>query len=170
MTRWFILSAIGRDRPAWCPSWRGWCSTRRELRLAHDDPRHHPAVILLCSRARRGRSARSAEAARATTAHHPDPRFAAREAGDPAPGRLYRVEAAGEVRAGIVAGICGVLAEHGVNIVELDTQSRPGQGGEPHYQMTIRAEVPDGVDPRALRDALEREAERLVLDVALMPA
>jgi hypothetical protein len=25
------------------------------------------------------------------------------------------------------------------------------------------------VDPRALREALEREAERLVLDVALMP-
>ena len=36
--------------------------------------------------------------------------------------------------------------------------------------MTIRAELPDAVDPRTLRDALDREAERLVLDVALMPA
>jgi hypothetical protein len=35
--------------------------------------------------------------------------------------------------------------------------------------MTIRAEVPDAVDPRALREALDSEAERLVLDVALMP-
>jgi hypothetical protein len=35
--------------------------------------------------------------------------------------------------------------------------------------MTIRAEVPDAVEPRALREALEREGERLVLDVALMP-
>jgi hypothetical protein len=35
----------------------------------------------------------------------------------PAPGtRLYRVEAAGEDRAGIVAGICGVLAEHATRV------------------------------------------------------
>ena len=32
---------------------------------------------------------------------------------------------------------------------------------------TILAEVPDTVDPRALREALEREADRLVIDVAL---
>jgi hypothetical protein len=35
--------------------------------------------------------------------------------------------------------------------------------------MEIRAEVPEAVELRVLRDALEREAERLVLDVALMP-
>jgi glycine cleavage system transcriptional repressor len=95
---------------------------------------------------------------------------AGRRPAAPAPGtRLYRVEAAGEDRAGIVAGICGVLAEHGVNIVELSSQTQPGPSGAPHYRMTIRAEVPDGVEPRALRDALDREAEQLVLDVALMP-
>jgi hypothetical protein len=35
--------------------------------------------------------------------------------------------------------------------------------------MAIRAEVPEAVEPRTLREALDREAERLVLDVALMP-
>ena len=89
----------------------------------------------------------------------------------PAPGHaLYRVEAAGEDRAGIVAGICGVLAEHAVNIVDLSSRSRPGPGGSPHYELTLQAEVPDSLDTRTLRDALEAEAERLVIDVALMPA
>lgn len=88
----------------------------------------------------------------------------------PAPGtRLYRVEAAGEDRAGIVAGICRVLAEHGVNIAELASRSRPGPGGSPHYEMSLRVEVPESVEIRALRDALASEADRLVIDVALMP-
>ena len=88
----------------------------------------------------------------------------------PAPGfRLYRVEAAGEDRAGIVAGICAVLAENGVNIVDLTSESRPGPGGSPHYQMNLQAELPDALDPRALRERLEDEADRLVIDVALMP-
>ena len=71
---------------------------------------------------------------------------------------------------GIVAGICRVLAERGVNIAELTSQSRPGPGGSPHYQMGLRVEVPDSVEVRALREALEAEADRLVIDVAVMPA
>ena len=89
----------------------------------------------------------------------------------PAPGtRLYRVEAMGEDRAGIVAGLCRVLADRGVNIAELATRSRPGPGGSPHYELTILVEVAESTDARELRDALEAEADRLVIDVALMPA
>ena len=178
-TRWFILSAIGRDRPGLVSELaRLVLDSRRQPRgLAHDDPRHRlrgdPA--LLVARRRRGGS-RSRWASKRLERDHGltiliRELAAGRRPAIPAPGtRLYRVEAAGEDRAGIVAGICGVLAEHGVNIVELDTQSRPGPGGAPHYQMTIRAEVPDAVEPRTLREALDREADRLVLDVALMPA
>ena len=89
----------------------------------------------------------------------------------PAPGtRLYRVEAVGEDRAGIVAGLCRVLADRGVNIAEMATKSLPGPGGSPHYELDITAEVPDGQDVKELRDALESEADRLVIDVALLPA
>jgi hypothetical protein len=35
--------------------------------------------------------------------------------------------------------------------------------------MTIAAEVPNDVDTRELREALEEEADRLVIDVALLP-
>ena len=177
MTRWFILSAIGRDRP-------GLVSELARLVLEADanleDSRMTIlgtdfAVILLCSsRAADGADRLAIGSKRLERDHGLTILIrelpAGRRPAVPAPGtRLYRVEAAGEDRAGIVAGICGVLADHGVNIVELDTQSRPGPGGAPHYRMAIRAEVPDAVAPRALREALDREAERLVLDVALMP-
>jgi glycine cleavage system transcriptional repressor len=177
MTRWFILSAIGRDRP-------GLVSELARLVLECDanleDSRMTIlgtdfAVILLCSSRAAEAADRLALGAKRLERDHGLTILirelpAGRRPAIPAPGtRLFRVEAAGEDRAGIVAGICGVLAEHGVNIVELDTQSRPGPGGAPQYQMTIRAEVPDAVEPRTLREALLREAERLVLDVSLMP-
>jgi glycine cleavage system transcriptional repressor len=178
MTRWFILSAIGRDRP-------GLVSELAQLVLDCDanleDSRMTIlgtdfAVILLCSSRSSEAGDRLALGSKRLERDHGLTILIRELAGErrpsvPAPGtRLYRVEAAGEDRAGIVAGICGVLARHGVNIVELSSQSRPGPGGSPHYQMTIRSEVPDGVDARRLREALEREGERLVLDVSLMPA
>ena len=95
----------------------------------------------------------------------------AQRPGVPAPGsRLYRIEAVGEDKAGIVAGLCRVLADRGVNIAELATRSRPGPGGSPHYELVIHAEVPESLDTRELRVALEAEADRLVVDVALLPA
>ena len=76
----------------------------------------------------------------------------------------------GEDRAGIVAGVCRLLADHGVNIAELSTRSRPGPGGSPHYELDITAEVPENQDVKELQDMLEAEADRLVIDVALLPA
>jgi glycine cleavage system transcriptional repressor len=177
MQRWHILSAIGRDRP-------GLVSELAQLVLDCDanleDSRmtilgSDFAVILLCSSSAADTADQLSLGAKRLERDHgltilirtleDGPRPAI-----PAPGtRLYRVEAAGEDRAGIVAGVCGVLAEHGVNITELLTRSQPGPGGSPHYQMTISAEVPESLEPRTLRDALEAEADRLVLDVALMP-
>lgn len=84
----------------------------------------------------------------------------------PAPGsKLYRLHAAGEDRAGIVASLCRVLAERGINIAELSTRSRPGPGGSPHYEMTMTLEVPEQLDAATVARALEREADRLVIDV-----
>jgi glycine cleavage system transcriptional repressor len=178
MERWFLLSAIGRDRP-------GLVADLARLVLESganlEDSRmtilgSDFAVMLLCSSSDADAGDRLAVGAKRLERDHgltillrhleEGPRPAV-----PAPGtRLYRVEAAGQDKAGIVASICGVLAESGVNIVELSSRSRPGPGGSPHYEMTIRAEVPDSLDVRALRDALEAEGDRLVIDVALMPA
>jgi glycine cleavage system transcriptional repressor len=178
MRRWFVLSSIGRDRPG---------LVAELARLVYDSDSNLEdsrmtilgsdfAVILLCSSSDEACGDRLAAGAKRLEREHgltillrhleSGPRPAV-----PASGmRLYRVEAAGEDRAGIVAGICGILAEHGVNITELASQSRPGPGGSPHYEMSLRAEIPEGVDPRALRESLEREGDRLVVDVSLMPA
>jgi glycine cleavage system transcriptional repressor len=177
MRHWFILSAIGRDRP-------GLVADLAQLIFDADanleDSRMTIlgtdfAVILLCSAAQREIADSVTVAAKRLERDHGltilvrsldgGPRPAV-----PAPGtRLYRVSAAGEDRAGIVASICGVLAESGVNIAELETHSRPGPGGSPHYEMNMKAEVPDSLEVKDLRAALEAEADRLVIDVSLMP-
>ncbi len=178
MKRWFILSAMGSDRPGLVADL---------ARLIYDadanleDSRmsilgRDFAVILLCSSIGSDSENRIAVGAKRLErdfgltillrAIDGEPRPPV-----PAPGfDLYRIEAAGEDRAGIVAGLCAVLADRGVNIAELATRSRPGPGGSPHYELTITAEVPESVDRRELRDALETEGDRLVIDVALMPA
>jgi glycine cleavage system transcriptional repressor len=178
MRRWFVLSAIGRDRPG---------LVAELARLIYDcdanldDSRMTVlgsdfAVILLCSSTREDTGDQLAVGAKRLELDHgltilirhleAGPRPAV-----PAPGtRLYRVEAAGEDRAGIVASICGVLAEHAINITDLSSRSRPGPGGSPHYELTMAVEIPEDVDTRQVREALEAEADRLVIDVALMPA
>lgn len=66
--------------------------------------------------------------------------------------------------------MCRVLSEHGVNIAELSSIARPGPGGSPHFEMTVTVEVPEHVAEPTLRSALQREADRLVVDVALLSA
>jgi glycine cleavage system transcriptional repressor len=178
MKRWFILSAIGSDRPGLVAELAQLiydCDANLEdsrMTILGTDF----AVILLCSSNTTDAADRIAVGSKRLERDHgmtillrslegkPRPSV-------PAPGtRLYRVEAMGEDRAGIVAGLCRVLADRGANIAELTTRSRPGPGGSPHYELTILAEVAESADVRELRDALEAEGDRLVIDVALMPA
>ena len=77
------------------------------------------------------------------------------------------LQAVGEDRAGIVASLCRVLADRGVNIAELSTRSQPGPGGSPHYELNILAEVPEGVEKSPLEAALDGESDRLVIDIRL---
>lgn len=178
MRRWFILSAIGRDRP-------GLAAQLAQLVLDSDanldDSRmtilgSDFAMILLCSSTNEESADRLAVGAKQLERDHgltilmrhldegPRPTL-------PAPNHaLFRLEVAGSDRAGIVAGICGVLAERGVNIAELSTRSRPGPGGAAHYEMQLMIEVPETLEIPTLRDALESEADRLVIDLLLAPA
>jgi glycine cleavage system transcriptional repressor len=178
MRRWFILSAIGRDRP-------GLAAELAQLVLDCDanldDSRMTIlgtdfAMILLCSSANPEAADRLAVGAKQLEREHgltilmrhledgPRPSLPAPEHG------LYRLEVAGSDKAGIVAGVCGVLAENRVNIAELSTRSRPGPGGAPHYEMRLLIEVPETLDVPTLRDALDAEADRLVIDLLLAPA
>jgi glycine cleavage system transcriptional repressor len=176
--RWLILSAIGGDRP-------GLVADLAQLIYDSDanleDSRMSIlgsdfAVILLCSAQAPDAESRVAAGAERLEREHGltilvRPLEGEKRPPVPAPGtRLYRIEAAGEDRAGIVASLCRVLADRGVNIAELSTHSRPGPGGSPHYELRIKAEVPENLDTGELRGALEQVADHLVIDVALMPA
>jgi glycine cleavage system transcriptional repressor len=178
MKSWFILSAIGSDRPGLVAELAQLiydCEANLEdsrMTILGSDF----AVILLCSSGARDAQGRIAVGAKRLERDHGlTILLRSLEGGArpsvPAPGtRLYRLEAVGEDRAGIVAALCRVLADRGVNITELTTRSRPGPGGSPHYELVILAEVPESLDVRSLREALEREGDRLVIDVALLPA
>lgn len=176
MRSWFIVSAVGNDRPGLVADLARLiydCDANLEdsrMTILGSDF----AVILLCSTGAPEAGERLAMGAKRLERDHGLViHVRGLEGGRPpqpgAEARLYRLEAAGEDKAGIVASLCRVLADHRVNIAELSTRSRPGPGGSPHYEMTLLAEVPHGVEVRALREALEREADRLVIDVALMP-
>jgi len=178
MKHWFILSAIGSDRPGLVAELAQLifdCDANLEdsrMTILGTDF----AVILLCSSAAKDAADRVAVGAKRLERDHGlTILLRSLEGGKrpavPAPGtKLYRIEAVGEDRAGIVAGLCRVLADRGVNITELTTHSRPGPGGSPHYELMVLAEVPNRVDARALREDLEREGDRLVIDIAILPA
>jgi glycine cleavage system transcriptional repressor len=71
-------------------------------------------------------------------------------------------------KAGIVARISRVLADDGINVTALHTQTRPEpESGTPMFTMRIEMAVPARVDRRALRERLERAAGDLCVDVAL---
>lgn len=178
MKRWFILSAIGSDRPGLVAELAQLiydCGANLEdsrMTILGSDF----AVILLCSAGGAEALDRVAVGAKRLERDHGLtilPRFLEGEPRPllPAPGtKLYRVEAVGEDRAGIVASLCRVLADRSVNIAELTSRSRPGPGGSPNYELEILAEVPESLDARELREALESEGDRLVIDVGLLPA
>jgi glycine cleavage system transcriptional repressor len=177
MKQWFVLSTIGQDRPGLVAELAQLvydCDANLEdsrMTILGTDF----AVILLGSSIapdcidRLHRGAKRLERDYGLTilvrALKGEPRSPV-----PAPGYVaMRVTAAGQDRAGIVAGICRALAEHGINIAELTTRSTPRFGGQPHYELVATIEVPEHLDLDTLRQALDREAERLVLDVALEP-
>lgn len=178
MPSWFILSAVGRDRP-------GIVADLAQLvfdcEANLEDSRmtilgNEFAAILLCSGAapdleqRLGAGARKLEWQNRLTVFirplegQPRPPV-------PAPGtRLFKIETQGMDRAGIVAGICRALADHRVNIADLHSRSQPSPSGAALYAMTVLAEVPDSLDPRLLAKALEERGAELGLEVSLAPA
>ncbi|TMA58208.1 MAG: ACT domain-containing protein [Deltaproteobacteria bacterium] len=84
------------------------------------------------------------------------------------PGTPMECAVTGVDKAGIVARVARVLADHGVNITALSTQSRPEpESGTPIYTMRIQMIVPRIVDRQALRVQLERVAAELRVDLTL---
>jgi len=64
--------------------------------------------------------------------------------------------------------VARALADHGVNVTALKTQSRPGpETGTPMFTMRIEMTVPAELDRLVLRERLERVAADLRVDLVL---
>ena len=83
-------------------------------------------------------------------------------------GQTLRLELVGHDRPGIVRDITRVLAERGVNIVELTTTVTSGSfSAEQMFQAVARLHLPNGIAADELKEVLENLGNELMIDIAL---
>jgi glycine cleavage system transcriptional repressor len=174
---WYILSAVGRDRP-------GIVADLSQLvydcEANLEDSRmtilgNEFAAILLCSGDQPDLERRLSEGARRLEWENRITVFLRPLEGEPrpavpAPGTaLYRVRAEGADRAGIVARLCRTLADLRVNIADLKSEAIPSPSGSALYRMTIEAEVPESLRVEELVKQLDKAAQSIDVDVSVDP-
>ena len=177
MRSWYIISAVGRDRPGIVAD---LAQVILECEANLEDSRmtilgNEFAAILLCSGSGPELERRLMDEARQLEWRDRLTVFVRRLEGEPrppvpAPGtRLLRVQTEGEDRAGIVACVCRELADQRVNIADLRSSSIPSPSGSAIYRMTILAEVPDTLATPDLAKALDEAGARIGVEVRLEP-
>lgn len=83
----------------------------------------------------------------------------------------YQLQATGVDKAGIVARVARCLADHGINITEMHTSSRPEPGsGTAIYTMQVHMDVPVSVGVEAFQERLDRIADELHIHIELVPS
>ena len=81
--------------------------------------------------------------------------------------RSLSLELVGNDRPGIVRDISHVLARHGVNIEELETEvTSAAMSGEPVFRARARLRLPESTDITDIRGILEAMADNLMVDLA----
>jgi glycine cleavage system transcriptional repressor len=176
MKRWFALSAIGGDRP-------GIVADLTELIYDCDGNLEDTsmtilgsefAVLLLLTAEGDDAAARLSAACKRLEWEKRLTVFFRPLEGEPAPYRAagevtpYALQAVGVDKAGIVAKVTRCLADHRINIRQMQSHSRPQpETGTPMYTMSIRMDVPRALDEKALRDRLEAIARDLHIEVTL---
>jgi glycine cleavage system transcriptional repressor len=173
--QWFILSAVGRDRP-------GIVADLAQLvfdcEANLEDSRmtilgNEFAAILLCSGSGSDLERRLADGARRLEWENRLTVFIRPLEGEPRPPipaagtHLYRIETEGEDRAGIVARVCRVLADRGVNVADLRSETIPSPSGSALYRMSLIAEVPDRLDATELAKSLDEAGRSIGVEVRL---
>jgi glycine cleavage system regulatory protein len=80
--------------------------------------------------------------------------------------RSLSLELVGNDRPGIVRDISHVLARHGANIEEFETEvTGAAMSGEPVFHAHARVRLPESADINTIRDALEAMADHLMVDL-----
>ena len=177
MRKWFILTAVGQDRPGIVAD---LATLVFDCEANLEDSRmallgNEFAAILLCSGSAPELERRLSDGARRLEWENRLTVFLRPLEGAPRPSvpdpgyRLYRIETEGEDRAGIVARVCRTIADRGVNIADLRSKVLPAPSGGQIYQMSLLAEVPEPLDPAELAKALDEAGRDLGIEVRLEP-
>jgi glycine cleavage system transcriptional repressor len=83
----------------------------------------------------------------------------------------YELSTTGLDRMGIVYHVSRLLAEHGINIVDMHTKATPSpESGTPIFTMKILLQVPLNVSPAEIMEKLNRVGENLGIDISLKKA
>ncbi len=169
MTRPFILSVIGPDRPglvdrlssAIAAAGGNWESARM-LRLAGQFAGMVQIAVAEESLPVLEASLADLEAEGLQTRLH-CPAAVAEEGGA---GRIHELEVVGQDRPGIVSAISGALARLGVNVLELATDCGEAPwSGERLFKSRARLRSPEQLGETALREAVEAIALDLMVEL-----
>ena len=88
----------------------------------------------------------------------------------PASQSLVMIDLVGQDRPGLLRAITAVLAQHNLNIEELDSErSAAPQGGGTLFKANVTISVPANADLDTIGDDLEQIATDLLVDISLVP-
>jgi len=170
----FAVSAVGVDRPGIVSAVTGvlvdqGCNLED---TSMSILRGHFAMMLLVA-GPSGVDAATLEAALTDTARGLDLVLAVREIDDTVPetlqGEAWTVSVYGSDRPGIVHRVTALLAELGVNVVDLTTRVI-GDDTRPLYAMLLDVTLPPGTDGDSVRASLDALAKELAVDCSMHPA
>ena len=80
----------------------------------------------------------------------------------------FKITTSGIDHAGIVFRVCRLLADRGINILDMKTHRVfSAESGTPLFEMDIDIEVPRSISEEGLREELHHLANELVIDLVL---
>jgi glycine cleavage system transcriptional repressor len=176
MKTYYILSAIGKDRPGIVADVSeviyecGGNIEDSSMSLL----RNHFALLLLFSTEREGVNQKLSSGLKRLeyeknltvfyspiTFEEAYPKI--KEQADP-----FKITTSGVDHAGIVFKVCRLLADHGINIVNMETHHiLSAESGTPLFEMDIDVEVPRLISEQGLREDFHRLANELMIDLVL---
>ena len=80
----------------------------------------------------------------------------------------FKITTSGVDHAGIVFRVCRLLADQGINIIDMETRcALSAESGTPLFEMEMDIDVPHSLSEQDLREDLHRLANGLMIDLVL---
>lgn len=176
MKTYFILSAIGKDRPGIVADVSeviyecGGNIEDSSMSLL----RNHFALLLLFSTEREevnqklSSNLKRLEWEKNLTVFYSPITLEEAHSKTPEQTDRFKITTSGIDHAGIVCKVCRLLADRGINIVDMETHRvLSAESGTPLFEMDMEIEVPRSISEQELRDNLHHLANELVIDLVL---